>query len=134
MAQVSLRFHSLNIRREGFMTDDGDYLEADVDFDLAVGHTVRRGLASMVKQSAGATLAEPLEILPPAQYQGPMNYGGFRDCVEQYARQQLASYLASRRFPNTDVSLRNIRLPSEWACSFFAAVDPDMASRGRRAQ
>lgn len=63
MGEVSLRFHAFHIRREGFATDDADdYLEGDVDFDLVVDGAVDRRLAARVKQSAGATLADPLEI------------------------------------------------------------------------
>jgi hypothetical protein len=119
MGQVSLRFHAFHIRREGFATDDADdYLEGDVDFDLVIDGAIQRRLAAGVKQSAGATLADPLEILPPADYRGQIDYGRFRACVEQYARQQLTSYLASARLPKTNVRLRDIRLPAEWTCSF----------------
>jgi hypothetical protein len=118
MGEVTLRFHAFHIRREGLATNDADdYLEGDVDFDLVVGGAVHR-LAAKVKQSAGATLAEPLEILPPARYRGPIDYGRFRACVEQYARRQIRAYLASPGLPKTNVRLRNIRLPAEWACNF----------------
>lgn len=45
------------------------------------------GLLAVVKQAAGSDYGQhPLEVLPPDEYDGPLDYKRFRDCVERYYR------------------------------------------------
>lgn len=119
MAQISLRFHACVIGMEGMATDDeGDYFEGEVDFDLVVDGHVHRGLVAKVKQAAGSRFADPLEVLSPRRYAGPLHYGRFRDCVERYVREQVTSQAGDRRNRDTLFRVHDVRLPGEGTCSF----------------
>ena len=121
MARISLRFHACLIGTEGVATDEnGDYFDGEVDFDLVVDGHVHRGLVAKVKQAAGSRFADPLEVLSPNRYRGPLNYGRFRDCVERYVREQVSSQPGEHRAPGAPFQVNDIRLPGEAACSFIA--------------
>lgn len=121
MTQISLLFHACVIGVEGFATDDeGDYFEGEVHFDLAVDGEVHHGLVSTVKQAAGSRFADPLEVLSPKRYAGPLDYAKFRDCVERYVRDQVTSHDSGRRSRDSEFRVRDLRLPGEATCCFVA--------------
>lgn len=121
MAQISVRFHACIIGTEGVATGkDGDYFDGEVAFDLVVDGHIHRGLVSKVKQAAGSRFADPLEVLSPSRYAGPLNYGRFRECVDRYVREQVTSQPGERRAADTPFRVHDIRLPGEAACSFVA--------------
>ena len=119
MVQISLRFHACIIHAEGVATDDeGDYFTGAVDFDMVIDGHVHRGLVAKVKQAAGSRFEDGLEILAPVRYEGPLNYGRYRDCVERYIRDLVASQQAERPARDGPYSVHNVRLSGEAACSF----------------
>lgn len=120
MPTVSLRFHACIIGEEGVATDDeGDYFDGEVEFDLVVNGTVHRGLVAKVRQTAGSTFADPLEVESPRPYAGPLHYGRYRDCVEQYAREQvMLQMILGHHPPEASVRVQNVRLPAERVCDF----------------
>ncbi len=104
---VHLEFHAFDIRVEGLRTDaNGDYLDGEVAFDAVVDGTLQRGLVAKVKQAAGSEFADALEVEWPERFVGHLDYEGFRDCVEQYVRQQIAAAILG----DHDRSERNIRV------------------------
>jgi len=121
VVQISLRFHACVIDAEGVATDDeGDYFSGAVDFDMVIDGRIHRGLSAKVKQAAGSRFEDGLEILSPSRYEGPLNYTRYRDCVERYVRDQVASQLAKRRTMDRPSEFHDLRLPGEAACSFVA--------------
>jgi hypothetical protein len=119
MASIGLRFHACIIDTEGVATDDeGDYFAGEVNLDLVIDGHVHHGLVAKVKQAAGSRFAEPLEVLVPSRYVGPLNYGRYRDCVERYVREQIASQRGELRAAATPFRVHDIRLPGEGTCSF----------------
>lgn len=121
MAHISLRFHALIVAMEGLATDDeGDYFEGEVEFDLVIDGHVHRGLGAKVKQAAGSRFADSLEVLPPNRYTGPLNYGRYRQCVEQYVRERVTSQPGEPRAADVPIRVHDIRLPGERDCSFVA--------------
>jgi hypothetical protein len=111
-----VRFHACTIASEGLATDDeGDYLDGEVDLDIIVDGKTHPGLVARVKQAAGSRFADPLEILPPVPYAGPLHYGRFRECVERYVRERVARQGQERE---RNVRLHDLRLPAEATCDF----------------
>lgn len=121
---IRLRFHACLIELAGIATDDeGDYFEAQVDFDLAIDDTLQRGLVASVKQAAGSSFSDPLEVQWPAGVIGRLPYRGFRDCVERYVRQQVAGRRSERaRSAERNIRLHDVRLPAEAACTVSAGA------------
>lgn len=119
VSDITIEFHALVIGREGIRTDDeGDYLEGEVDFDAVVDGTVHRGLMAKVKQAAGSSFADPLEVQWPARYFGRMPYEGFRDCVERYVREQVSAWVVGAGRPSDrNICINHLRLPAEAACN-----------------
>ena len=119
MTEVELRFHSCMIRIEGFDTDaDGDYFDGEVDFDLVVDGEVDRGLIARVKQAAGSSFADPLEVLPPSRWLGHFDYQRYRACLEQYVRQQVMSQIGDHRMRDANMQVRDVRIAAEGTCTF----------------
>jgi hypothetical protein len=126
MSDITLTFHAFVIGTEGIRTDDeGDYLEGEVDFDAVIDGLVHRGLVAKVKQAAGSSFADPLEIQWPERFAGRFTYGAFRDCVEQYVRREVSERILGAR-PRSDRSIRidHVRLPAESSCD-MAVGPPD---------
>jgi hypothetical protein len=121
-SDIRLRFHACVIAAAGIATDDeGDYFEAQVDFDLAIDDTLQRGLVATVKQAAGSTFSDPLEVQWPVGFSGRLPYRGFRDCVERYVRRQDAARRHDDdRSTQRNVRLHGVRLPAEAVCSVGA--------------
>jgi hypothetical protein len=117
--EISLRFHACVIGMEGLATDDeGDYFDGEVEFDLFVDANVHRGLVAKVKQAAGSSFSDPLEVQWPVGFAGRMPYRGFRECVERYVRQQVASRIVGDRGRlQTNIRIHHLRLPAEAACN-----------------
>jgi hypothetical protein len=121
VSTFDLRFHECVIRIEGFGTaSDGDYLDAEVHFDLAVDGEVHAGLVVKVKQAAGSSFADPLEVLPPSRWTGHFAYQPYRDCVERYVRAQVAAQSGDHRMVDADMRVSDVRVATEWTCSFAA--------------
>jgi hypothetical protein len=118
MSDITLQFHAFVIGVEGIRTDDeGDYLEGEVDFDAVVDGTVHRGLVAKVKQAAGSSFAEPLEVEWPDRFAGAFKYGAFRECVDQYVRRQVSErVLGARPRRERNIRLANVRMPVEAVC------------------
>lgn len=122
MARVELRFHACIIRLEGFDTDaDGDYFDGEVVFDLVVDSEVHRGLTANVKQAAGSSFSDPLEVLAPSRWLGHFDYGRYRTCVERYVRQQVMSQIGDHRMSDANMQVRDVRIAAEGSCTFAAA-------------
>jgi len=118
MARIELRFHACIIRIEGFDTDaDGDYFDGEVVFDLVVDSEVHRGVIAEVKQAAGSSFADPLEVLPPSRWAGNLDYERYRDCVERYVREQVMSQIGDHRMSDANMAVRNVRIVGEWTCA-----------------
>ena len=119
MARVELRFHACVIRIEGFGTDaDGDYFDGEVDFDLVVDGEVHAGLITKVKQAAGSSFTDPLEVLPPSGRLGEFDYELYRACIERYVRQQVMSQIGDHRMTDANMQVRNVRIAAEGSCTF----------------
>lgn len=118
MSDVTLQFHAFVIGTEGVRTDsDGDYLEGEVDFDAVVDGVPHLGLVAKVKQAAGSSFAEALEVEWPERFAGRLAYGAFRDCVDQYVRRQVTErVLGAHRRPERNIRIEHVRMPAEAAC------------------
>jgi hypothetical protein len=122
MARVEFRFHACIIRIEGFDTDaDGDYFDGEVHFDLVVDSEVHRGLIAKVKQAAGSSFSDPLEVLPPSRWLGRFDYGRYRACIERYVRQQVMSQIGDHRMSDANMQVRDVRIATEGSCGFAVA-------------
>jgi hypothetical protein len=121
---IRVRFHACVIATAGIATDDeGDYFEGQVDFDLSIDDALQRGLVAKVKQAAGSSFSDPLEVQWPVGYVGRLPYRGFRDCVERYVRRQDAARTSKRdRSTERNVRLHGVRLPAEDTCSVSAGA------------
>ncbi len=120
----TLRFHSVNIRMEGFATEsDGDYFDGEVTFDLVDGDDVMRGLSARVKQAAGSSFAQPLEVLPPSDWSGALDYDRFRDCVERYVRESVSAQIGDHRMAGGDTRVRDVQLLVERTSSLQMDAD-----------
>ena len=118
MLRISLRFHACIIRVEGFDTDaDGDYLDGEVHFDLVVDDETHRGLVAKVKQAAGSSFADPLEVLPPSRWVGHFDYARYRSCIERYVREQVGDH----RMTDADMRVRDVTIVAEGTCTFAVA-------------
>jgi hypothetical protein len=122
MTHIGLHFHACVIRVEGFATDaDGDYFDAEVQFDLAVDGEVHRGLVARVKQAAGSTFGDPLEVLAPSRWAGHFDYARYRDCVERYVREQVLSQVGDHRMSDANMRVSDVRIVAEGTCSYPVA-------------
>ena len=122
MARVELRFHACIIRLEGFDTDaDGDYFDGEVIFDLVVDSEVHRGLTAKVKQAAGSSFTDPLEVLPPSRWLGHFDYGRYRTCIERYVRRQVMSQIGDHRMSDANIQVSDLRIAAEGSCTFAVA-------------
>ena len=126
MADITLRLHACVIEQEGVATDDeGDYFDGAVDFDLVLDGTVHRGLIARVKQAAGSSFAEPLEVQWPDRFVGRLPYQGFRECVDRYVRHQVArQVLSGYRASSGAIRTSHLRLPGEATCTVGLGTDP----------
>jgi hypothetical protein len=110
------------IRIEGFNTDaDGDYFDGEVEFDLVVDGEVHRGLIAKVKQAAGSSFTDPLEVLPPSSWLGHFDYERYRACIERYVRQQVSSQIGDHRMSDANMRVRDVRIAGEGTCTFAVA-------------
>jgi hypothetical protein len=118
MSDITLQFHAFVIGTEGIRTDDeGDYLEGQVEFDAVIDGSLHRGLVAKIKQAAGSSFADPLEIEWPERFAGRFTYGAFRDCVEQYVRRQVSErILGARSTPVRNIRIDHVRLSVESSC------------------
>ena len=122
MDQISLRFHACIIRAEGFDTDaDGDYLDGEVHYDLVVDGEMHRGLVAKVKQAAGSSFADPLEVLPPSRWVGNFDYERYRACIERYVREQVGSQVGDHRMTDANMRVRDVTIAAEATCTFAVA-------------
>jgi hypothetical protein len=122
MGWLELRFHACIIRMEGFDTDaDGDYFDGEVHFDLVVEGEVHRGLTAKVKQAAGSSFTDALEVLPPNRWHGPFDYERYRACIERYVRQQVMSQIGDHRMSDANMQVRDVRIAAEGTCTFAVA-------------
>jgi hypothetical protein len=119
MSDITLTFHSFVIASEGIATDDeGDYLDGEVDFDAVIDGSLHEGLVARVKQAAGSSFADPLEIEWPDRLAARFTYSAFRDCVEQYVRRQVSErILGPRRRPDDGLRVDHVRLAVEASCT-----------------
>jgi hypothetical protein len=118
MPDITLQFHAFVIGTEGIRTDDeGDYLEGQVDFDAVIDGSLHRGLVARVKQAAGSSFADPLEVEWPERFAGRFKYGAFRECVEQYVRRQVSErIIGARPTPIRNIRIDDARLSVEASC------------------
>lgn len=95
----------------------------EVDFDLVVDGSVQRGLVAKVKQAAGSSFADSLKVQWPARCLGRLPYRGFRDCVDGYVGQQVASRIVGDSRPlHRSIRVHHLRLRAEGACNVAVGV------------
>lgn len=117
-APIRLSFHELFVRAEGLGTRDGDYLDAEVRFDLTVDGATRSALHADVKLAAGSRFSDPLEVQWPGGLEARMPYGGYRDCVERYVRERVAAALEPKsESAGPGVTVRHLVVPGEATCA-----------------
>ncbi len=66
---------------------DNEHMISDVTFTLEVGTQRYPALHALVKQSAGSTYTDPLEVSAPVDYEGPFDQQAFADGIEAYFRE-----------------------------------------------
>jgi hypothetical protein len=117
MSDITLQFHAFVIGTEGIRTDDeGDYLEGEVDFDAVIDGATHRGLVAKVKQAAGSSFADPLEIEWPEGFSARFRYAAFRECVEQYVRRQVSERILGARTSPRNIRIDHVRLAVDAWC------------------
>jgi hypothetical protein len=118
MSDITLTFHAFLIGTEGIGTaDEGDYLDGEVDFDAVIDGFVYRGLVAKVKQTAGSSFAEPLEVEWPDRIADRFMYGAFRECVEQYVRREVSErVIGARRRPDPSMRIDHVGFLEEASC------------------
>jgi hypothetical protein len=82
---VRVRFYRLNQKSQVLGTDP-EHLVSEVEFDLEAGGKRHSGLRAIVKQAAGSSYGDQLEVGPPIGYDGPFNQQAFAECAEKYYR------------------------------------------------
>lgn len=86
MTKAIIYFKQLIQDSQDFGSDD-EHMVSRVFFDLEVGGKIFKNLYTNVKQPVGATFeTTPLEVSQPVGYAGPLNYGTFRQLIEEYFR------------------------------------------------
>ena len=122
MERIELQLHAFIIRMEGFDTEaDGDYLDGEVRFDLVADGETHRGLVAKVKQAAGSSFTDPLEVLPPSRWVGHLDYERYRECIERYVRGQVMSQVGDHRMSDANMRVRDVRIAAEGTCIFAVA-------------
>lgn len=120
MAQVTLVFRDLLVYSQEHGTDD-DHLVSVATYEIRVDDKSRGVYQSLVRQTPGAGLEEPLEITVPETYAGPMNYEALRIGVENYYRQALGQQGRAVNFgPGTSITIRNMSIGLDMRHSFDA--------------
>ena len=100
--KVIITFMKL-IRDGKISTRDGEYLVSRIFFDLQVGNKMYPGLSATIKQKTGNNSeSSPLEVSEPEGYEGPLNFGGFRNVAVSYYRG-----LTGQPGPDIDVTPEN---------------------------
>ncbi len=70
-----------------------EHMVSRVFFDINIDGQDYKDLYVDIKQIVGSTYeSSPLEIGRPYNYEGPLNYGAFRDTVEKYYRSLVGSH------------------------------------------
>jgi hypothetical protein len=82
---VRVRFYRLNQNSQALGTD-AEHLISEVQFDLEANGSRYPGLRAIVKQAAGSSYSDQLEVGPPIGYDGPFNQQAFAECAEKYYR------------------------------------------------
>jgi hypothetical protein len=122
MAQTVLHFHQLRQAAQGIaVTDVGDYMIAEVVFDIEVDEHRQTGLSCVVRQAAGSNFEkEPLEVDAPAGYSGPaFDYDTFRSCVEAFFRRVIGEMATGIRVDTAGVGgfhMAGNVFRNEWTC------------------
>ena len=66
---------------------DDQHMVSRIFFEIHYNGRRRTGLYADIKQVVGGDYdVDPLEVSRPIGYDGPLNYGAFRDAAEQYYR------------------------------------------------
>src|SRR5919108_831874 len=87
MAKHTARIHFEQLLQDSQSLRSGDdHMVSRVRFSLEIKGRKFPGLHVDLKQSVGATEDDPIEVGQPHGYKGPMNYDGFRKCIEDYFR------------------------------------------------
>ncbi len=82
--QVVVTFRRIEWAGERESGDEGGVCV--VHADLTLGDRTYPDVVLEVKRTAGATVADALEVIVPAGTPGPVHYARLRDCVERYVR------------------------------------------------
>ena len=128
---MPIQFAAFVMETEGVRTDsDGDYLAGEVDFDAVMDGVSHLGLVAKVKQAAGSSFADALEVEWPEGFAGRFEYGAFRECVDQYVRRQVTEgVLGAHRRRVSNIRVEHVRIPAEAACEL---VDGSVVSSPTR--
>ena len=73
-----------------------------------------------ILRSPGVVVA-PFSEDPPARLAsipGHLDYDRYRDCIERYVREQVASQSGDHRMTDADMRVRDVRIVAEGTCRF----------------
>ena len=86
MAKIKVIFQGLIQDSQEYGSDD-EHMISRVFFDLEIDGTKHEGDHTSIKQTVGSSIeSAPLEVLPPANYNSPINFEAFHEAVEDYYR------------------------------------------------
>ena len=83
---ITIQFKSLLQNRQELAVEN-EFMVSTAYFDIVAEGQTWPDQETNLKMSAGASFEADkgaIEVLPDAEYDGPHNYQGFRDCVEAY--------------------------------------------------
>jgi hypothetical protein len=121
---VTVRFKELLQDRQELAVDD-EYMVSTVYFDVLIGDKTWPDQTVDIKQTAGASFESDLgalEVIGEAQHEGPRNYQGFRDCVEDYFRSLVGRGGSGIRVGpgSSQIRMTNNRFVKAAECSYEA--------------
>lgn len=85
MSTVTLRFNRVVVNSQAHRTTN-DHMVSVVEYVILVNGANLGFHQSLIRQPAGGDMQDLIEVSPPDDYAGPMDYQAFRDAVEGYFR------------------------------------------------
>ena len=82
---MRIQFYRL-IQNSQALGTGAEHLISEVQFDLEASGKRYPGLRAIVKQAAGSSFTDQLEVGPPIGYDGPFDQHAFAECAETYYR------------------------------------------------
>ena len=108
MTPMKIHFQGCTLNSQQYGGDD-QHMSSVVQFTIEISGKRFENLSCQVKQTVGSDFEnDPLEVLLPEGYDGPINYENYRLAVEHYYRLMIGEAGKAFRFgPNTRASLIN---------------------------